>query len=218
MVYNYLTIPRGGQFFIKLSDGTQVWLNSETQLKYPVSFNEGETRQVELVYGEAYFDVSSSTENQGSKFKVINNAQNVEVLGTEFNIKAYKDEASIYTTLVEGKVVVNALNKSKILIPNEELNFNQSTNSLIVSSGVDVYKAKSWKEGIFSFRDKPLQDIMKVLSRWYDINVVFKSEDIKMQTFHGSLDKKLSIREIMAIICINNTIEYEINKNTVLLK
>ncbi|WP_291870449.1 FecR family protein [Maribacter sp.] len=218
IVYNYLTIPRGGQFFIKLSDGTQVWLNSESQLKYPESFIEGKTRQIELVYGEAYFDVSSSVDNQGSKFRVINNAQNVEVLGTEFNIKAYKDEANIYTTLVEGKVIVNALNKSKSLIPNEELNFNKSNNSLIVSSGVDVYKAISWKEGIFSFRDKPLQDIMKVLSRWYDIEVVFKSEDIKRQTFHGSLDKKLSIEEIISIICTTNNIEYELNNRTVLLK
>ena len=87
VAYNYLTIPRGGQFFVKLSDGTQVWLNSESQLKYPVIFNEGETRKVELVYGEAYFDVSPSSEHEGSKFKVFNQSQEIEVLGTEFNVR-----------------------------------------------------------------------------------------------------------------------------------
>jgi hypothetical protein len=218
VVYNYLTIPRGGEFFIKLSDGTQVWLNSESQLKYPVSFVEGEPRQVELVYGEAYFDVSPSIENQGSKFKVVNNAQDVEVLGTEFNIKAYKDEVNIYTTLVEGKVIVSALNKTKTLIPNEQLNLNRSNNSIIVLSGVDVFREISWKEGVFSFRDKSLKDIMKVLSRWYDIKVVFNNKDIEKQTFHGSLDKKLSIEKILSIISTTNNIGYEINDNTVLLK
>jgi hypothetical protein len=218
VVYNYLTIPRGGEFFIKLSDGTQVWLNSESQLKYPVSFVEGEPRQVELVYGEAYFDVSPSIENQGSKFKVVNNAQDVEVLGTEFNIKAYKDEVNIYTTLVEGKVIVSALNKTKTLIPNEQLNLNRSNNSIIVLSGVDVFREISWKEGVFSFRDKSLKDIMKVLSRWYDIKVVFNNKDIEKQTFHGSLDKKLSIEKILSIISTTNNIWYEINDNTVLLK
>ncbi|HEX9826742.1 MAG TPA: FecR family protein, partial [Flavobacteriaceae bacterium] len=104
---NTLTIPRGGQFFITLADGTKVWLNSETQIKYPVSFVKGQSRQVELVYGEAYFDVSPSTAHGGSNFKVFNNNQEVEVLGTEFNIKAYKDEINIFTTLVEGKVAVS---------------------------------------------------------------------------------------------------------------
>ncbi len=102
IVYNYLTIPRGGQFHVKLSDGTEVWLNSESQLKYPVTFIDGSTREVELVYGEAYFDVSPSTEHNGSRFKVINQNQKIEVLGTEFNIKAYKKE-DVLTTLVEGK-------------------------------------------------------------------------------------------------------------------
>ena len=111
ITYNYLTTPSGGQFFVKLSDGTQVWLNSESRLKYPVTFLDGEIRQVELVYGEAYFDVSPSTAHKGLKFKVINQAQEVEVLGTEFNIKAYKDESNIFTTLIEGKVAVSILNK-----------------------------------------------------------------------------------------------------------
>ncbi len=220
IAYNYLTIPRGGQFFIKLSDGTQVWLNSETQLKFPVNFIEGETRQVELVYGEAYFDVSSSTLHKGSKFKVLNQSQEVEVLGTEFNIKAYKEETNVYTTLVEGRVSVSALNKIKILEPNEQLNLNQANNTM-VSSTVDIYRVVSWKEGVFSFKNKPLKDIMKVLSRWYDVKAVFSNESLETITFNGSLDKKLSIEEILDIIIgsTNSTsISYEINNKTILLK
>jgi len=122
--YNYLTIPRGGQFFIKLSDGSQVWLNSESQLKYPVNFRSGKTRKIELVYGEAYFDVSPSTNHNGSKFIVLNKSQEIEVIGTEFNLKAYKDEFNIYTTLVEGEVLVSTQTTSKILKPTQQSNFN----------------------------------------------------------------------------------------------
>src|SRR5690606_24930608 len=105
VVYNFLTVPRGGQFHVVLSDGTEVWLNSESQLKYPVNFKKGQTRQVELVYGEGYFVVSPSSDHGGTKFVVFNQFQEIEVLGTEFNIKAYKEEENIYTTLVEGKVI-----------------------------------------------------------------------------------------------------------------
>lgn len=90
VVYNYITTPRGGQYHVTLSDGTEVWLNSESKLKYPISFTEGKTREVKLVYGEAYFDVSPSTQHKGSIFKVLSDNQEIEVLGTEFNIKAYK--------------------------------------------------------------------------------------------------------------------------------
>jgi transmembrane sensor len=167
--YNYLTIPRGGQFFVKLSDGTQVWLNSESQLKYPVNFIEGETRKVELVYGEAYFDVSPSTNHKGAKFKVINNAQEVEVLGTEFNIKAYKDEANIYTTLVEGKVAISTPNLKQLLIPNQQSFVDTLKDTLSVIK-VDVKGEISWKDGVFSFVDKPLIDIRtKVLRKFYQL-------------------------------------------------
>ena len=138
LVYNYLTIPRGGEFFIKLSDGTEVWLNSESQLKYPVMFREGETRQVELVYGEAYFNVSPSIKNKGAKFIVLNKNQEVEVLGTEFNIKAYKEEVNIYTALVEGKVTVRNSVSKEFLLPNQQsiININNSTISICE---VDIY-------------------------------------------------------------------------------
>ncbi|AXP80760.1 fec operon regulator FecR [Mariniflexile rhizosphaerae] len=218
IAYNYLTIPRGGQFFIELSDGTKIWLNSETQLKYPVSFIKGETRNVELVYGEAYFDVSPSVNHKGSKFKVINQNQVVEVLGTAFNIKAYKDETNIYTTLAEGKVELDFNGKKQKLSPTQQSNFNLNTNALLVVN-VDVYNEVSWRQGVFSFENKPLKEIMKVLSRWYNMNVVFINEEIGNEAFTGVLGKDQNIEDILATIknfgIINN---YYIKNKTITLK
>ena len=218
LVYNYLTIPRGGQFQMTLSDGTRVWLNSETQLKYPVSFTDGESRQVELVYGEAYFDVSPSNEHKGSDFKVYHSQQEVRVLGTQFNIKAYKDETHVYTTLVEGKVVVNYQGKTQSLSPGLQSDLNSLTNRLSVSA-VNVYNEVSWKEGIFSFHRKSLKDIMTVLSRWYDMDVTFVDLDLGNVGFNGVLTKDQKIEDILDNIKSFGVIKtYEINDKKVILK
>ncbi|WP_445747749.1 FecR family protein [Polaribacter sp.] len=218
IAYNYLTVPRGGQFFIKLSDGTQVWLNSESQLKYPVSFIDGELRKVELVYGEAYFNVSPSTQHKGSKFSVINKSQEITVLGTEFNVKAYKDESAIYTTLVEGSVAVAFDKNNQKLLPNQQLKLNISNNSSSIKT-IDVEDEISWKNGIFSFRKKSLEDIMKVLSRWYDLDVKFENNALKNAGFNGIIGKDQKIEEILEIIKNYGILkEYEIKEKTVILK
>lgn len=216
--YNYLTIPRGGQFAITLSDDTQVWLNSESQLKYPTAFIEGATREVELVYGEAYFDVSPGTDHNGAKFKVLSSYQEVEVLGTEFNVKAYKDETNTYTTLVEGKVAVSSEKGKQDLSPNQQSILNMDAKTFTVET-VDVYNEISWKEGIFSFEGKSLEEIMKVLSRWYDMEVVLENDAVRNVEFNGSLGKDQSIEEILNIIKNFKVIRaYEINNRTVILK
>lgn len=218
IAYNYLTIPRGGQFFIKLSDGTEVWLNSESQLKYPVAFVNGEIREVELVYGEAYFDVSPSAKHKGSKFRVMNKSQEVEVLGTEFNIKAYQNENSVFTTLVEGKVAVNTFDKKQQLLPNQQLYLNIKTNTSTIKI-VDVNDEISWKDGVFSFKRKSLEDIMNVLSRWYDLDVQFINPEIKNAGFNGIIDKNQKIEDILETIKNYGVLkEYEIKNKTVILK
>lgn len=220
IAYNYLTIPRGGQFQLTLSDGTEVWLNSESQLKYPVNFVDGQTRQVELVYGEAYFDVTPSADNNGRAFKVFNQSQEVEVLGTEFNIKAYKDENHIYTTLVEGKVAVNNKNLNTILKPNQQSNLDITNNKISVST-IDTKMEISWKDGIFRFKEMPLRDIIKVLSRWYDFNVVFENVALKNDntTFKGVLEKGQNVKTILLAMKNSKTInDYEINNKTITLK
>ena len=214
---NILTIPRGGQFFVILADGTKIWVNSETQLKYPVTFTKNKTREVELVYGEAYFEVSPSSEHNGSNFIVHTEGQEVEVLGTEFNIKAYKTEDQITTTLVEGKVLVENGRNAENLAPGQQSQLNRSSQELTTSS-VDVFDEVSWKRGFFSFKKRSLEDIMKVLSRWYDVDVVFQNEEMKELTFNGIFRRTQNIDEILNIMRNTNEVNYEINKKTITMK
>ncbi|MDD7886254.1 FecR family protein [Flavivirga sp. 57AJ16] len=216
--YNTLTIPRGGQFQVTLSDGTNVWLNSETQLKYPVSFTDGLSRQVELVYGEAYFDVSPSTGHKGSDFKVYHNQQEVKVLGTEFNIKAYNNEANIYTTLVEGKVEINTQLGNNTLSPGEQSVYNAVNNTIKVTS-VEIRPETAWKEGVYIFKDKGLKNIMQTLSRWYDMDVVFENKELEDIKFIGSLYKNQKIVDVLNDIKSFGVIKnYNIHNKTITLE
>ena len=220
IAYNYLTIPRGGEFFIELSDGTQIWLNSESQLKYPVTFINGETRQVELMYGEAYFEVSPSTRHNGSNFKVLNNAQEVEVLGTKFNIKANIDETHIYTTLVEGKVAINTTTVKQILAQNEQSKLDVVSHKINVAE-VDVNGVIAWIKGDFAFQNESLLEIMKVLSRWYDVDFEFQNKSLEDMKFVGEISKYQNLEDILLLIKNTKDInDYEIKnkKNIVKIK
>jgi ferric-dicitrate binding protein FerR (iron transport regulator) len=218
LVYNQLTIPRGGQYVVELSDGTKVWLNSESQLKYPVNFIKGQSRQVELAYGEAYFDVSPSSKHKGAKFKVFNQFQEIDVLGTEFNIKAYKGESNVYTTLVEGKISVSIDNRNLGLKPNQQLDLDINNNTSAIKT-VDVYNEVSWKDGVFSFENKTLEEVMKVFSRWYDIEIVFKNNSIKNEEFIGILRKNKRLETILKTFKNYGVIKnYEIEDEKVVLE
>ena len=218
LVYNYITVPRGGQFSVKLSDGTQVWLNSDSQLKFPVAFSDGDTRVVELIYGEAYFDVSPSVNHNGSKFKVKNQNQEIEVLGTEFNLRAFKDEKYVFTTLVEGEIVLdNGVSKQK-LTPNDQSTLDKESNNMNISK-VDVSYEVSWKYGAFSFKDKPLTEIVKIISRWYDIDIVILNKEIENKTFRGVLRKDQNLEALLTIIKNLSVINYyEKNGKQIILK
>jgi ferric-dicitrate binding protein FerR (iron transport regulator) len=217
IAYNYLTTPRGGQFQVTLEDGTRLWLNSDSKIKYPKQFTKGSPREIELVYGEAYFEVSPSSGHNGSSFKVISNQHEVEVLGTEFNLRAYKDEPNIYTTLIEGKVVVRNGVTFETLKPNEQTAVNVQ-NSTISMAIVDVYNVISWRNGIFSFKEKPLDEIMKTLSRWYDIDIIFKNPIVEKMKFNGVLSKNQKLETILSIIKATNNIDYEIKKSHITIK
>ena len=217
IAYNFLTIPRGGQFFVKLPDNTKVWLNSESKLKYPIHFIEGEARKVELIYGEAYFDVSSSTDHNGAKFKVKTRTQDLTVLGTQFNIKSYLDQEDITTTLVEGNIeITNGVN-TKLLKPNQQSHINLK-NEIIEIHNIDVYDAISWKNGFFNFKNMYLSDIMKVLSRWYNIEVVFEDIELKNGRYGGAFSRNQSLEEILEIIHETNDIVFKIDDNKVIIK
>ena len=199
-VYNYLTIPRGGQFFLKLADGTRVWLNSESKLKYPVTFPKGGDREVELVYGEAYFEVSHGPgQDDGTSFKVRTKTQNLEVLGTEFNVRAYKGKERIYTTLIKGRVTVGNGIRSLTLVPSERSVLHISDEKLYARH-VDVAEEVAWRHGYFLFDRMPLAEIMERLSRWYDFEPRFEDSSKKKITFSGRLDRSGDINELLGYI------------------
>lgn len=217
IAYNYLTIPRGGQFFVELCDGTRVWLNSESKLKYPVSFPKGQDRVVELVYGEAYFEVSPSIDHNGSRFSVIGRDQTIEVLGTKFNIKAYKDEDITYSTLVEGKVLVDSGIESKELRPGQQSKI--SNDGTIDVAQVKVFDIISWKEEVFSFNGASLSEISKVLTRWYDVDIIFEDKKLEQTRFIGIFRKSQNLEQIFKIIENTHFINaYEIKGDSIIIK
>lgn len=218
IAFNYLTVPRGGQFSIQLADGTKVWLNSDSKLKYPQSFIAGQTRKVELVYGEAYFDVSPSTAHKGATFNVLSKSQNIEVLGTEFNVKAYEDEEFLYTTLVEGKVELQKEGFTSFLTPGYQSITGKNNNDNFTIKTVDVNSEISWRKGLFSFKRESLKDIMKTLSRWYNVDVFIVNKELEDIEFKGVFSKNQNIEEILTLIKNTNFINnFTINEKTVLI-
>ena len=217
---NFLTVPRGGQFSLNLEDGTKVLLNSDSKIKYPVKFIKGKNRQVELLYGEAFFDVSSSQNNDGSEFIVSTKTQKINVLGTKFNIKAYKEDNIITTTLVEGKVKVENGRNQILLSANQQSKVDSNSPDISVSE-VDVSQQTSWINGLFSFNDTSLEDIMHTLSRWYDSEFIFKSANQKNFIFSGILERTKSIEDILLIIektSSSNEINFEVNNKTIIIE
>ena len=195
--YNTLKIPRGGEFFLLLSDSTRVWLNSETILRYPVQFF-GDERKVELI-GEAFFEVK---ENKEKPFIVVSNEQIVEVLGTSFNISSYKEDSIIYTTLVNGKVEVYLKDNPEIkqsLSPNYQSTLLKK-EGLISQRKVDTYQYIAWKEGRFVFEYQTLGEIAKVLERWYNVDFVFANAELKDIPFSGEFLRYGDIEKIYEII------------------
>lgn len=215
--YNYLTVPRGGEFFLRLSDGTQVWLNSESKLKYPTAFANGEERKIELLYGEAYFDVSKSEFHDGASFHVKTRTQNVYVLGTEFNIKAYDGENAILTTLVEGSVAVANDFSHKTLKPGQQSELRIENDQITIAE-VDIDKQIAWKKGLFVFEDEPLEIIMTRLGRWYNFEISFQNNSKRNQKFSGKLRKRNTISDLLTKIEGTGDVSFQVEGNTIIVE
>jgi len=172
IVYNLLTTPRAGQFQVVLPDGTKVWLNNASSLRYPTSFSTP-TREVELT-GEAYFEVAK---NVSKPFLVkLPDGAAVRVLGTSFNVMAYTDEPEIRTTLLQGSVKIKKGTQSITLLPGQQV---QLGTQLRVIKNVDVEESIAWKNGLFEFHDADIETVMRSIARWYDIQVSFKEDKSK---------------------------------------
>ncbi len=216
--FNYLTIPRGGQFFLRLSDGTKVWINSDSRLKYPTNFLEGKTREVELVYGEAYFEVSPSSDNGGASFEVLTREQKVNVLGTEFNIRAYKNRSEVITTLAGGIVVVEKDGIKKSLRPNQQSIVNDKSNQIDIKEA-DASLMTSWVTGLFIFEEESLDKMLEDLSRWYDVEVFFKSQELKEIPFTGVLERTKSLNDLLKAIEVisDGAVKFELKSNVLIV-
>lgn len=213
--YNTLKVPRGGEYYLVLADGTKVWLNSESTLRYPVKFL-GDERRIELT-GEAYFEV---TKNRHKPFRVVSGKQIVTVLGTHFNISAYPEDSVTCTTLVEGHVNVQLKddpNVQQSLVPNEQSIVSRTDNQ-IKKWVVDPARYIAWKNGRFIFKDEQLDDMMNTLSRWYDVHVVFSNQRAKQIQFTGNLERYSDFSEILDLIEKTDEVKFSIKDNLVTVK
>ncbi len=195
VLFNTVTTPRGGQYQLLLADGSRVWLNSASSIRFPVSFN-GNERRVE-VSGEAYFEVAK---DPSMPFIVdVAGKNEIEVLGTHFNINSYEDGGSIKTTLLEGSVKVTSFKtgESKLITPGQQAQLN--TNGEIAISKADLDKVMAWKNGYFNFDGAGTRTVMQFVSRWYDVDVVYEGE-IPQREFGGDIEKNLKLSQLLKIL------------------
>jgi transmembrane sensor len=204
---NTITTPRGGQYTVVLPDGSKVWLNAASSLKFPVAFT-GPERNVELT-GEAYFEVAK---NKQKPFKVSVNGATVEVLGTHFNIMAYSDEAKLRTTLLEGSVKISKGDKDGLLKPGMQADIDKQNNIKITEA--DTEQAMAWKNGYFKFSRDNIQTIMRQLSRWYDIDVVYDGS-IPNDEFVGKIRRNANVSEVLRVLELNNVHFKIVNKKII---
>lgn len=209
--YHTITIPRGGQYQLVLSDGTKVWLNSASTLRYPVSFTKNE-RMVQLT-GEAYFEVAK---DKTKPFRVNVNDLDVKVLGTHFNIMAYKDENAIKTTLLEGSVQLTAHDKKVMLKPGEQGRLGYGSETIDVTA-VDTDEAVAWKEGYFVFDNEDIHTIMKRISRWYDVEVVFPP-NFKRANFGGTVSRFKDVAQVLKSLELTGSVHFEIKERRIIVK
>ena len=192
VAFHTLEIPVAADYRLRLSDGTIVYLNSETTLKYPEVFG-GKERKVYLE-GEAYFEVAKDPQHP---FRVMVNDMEIEVLGTHFNVNAYPGQKGVATTLAEGKVRVKTSGQEVVLIPGQQA---MATPGGLEVHEVDVQEFLSWKDGLFIFRRMSLAEIMVQVYRWYGIKAEFADESLRELTFTGVINKNLSAEDLFRVI------------------
>lgn len=207
--FNMLSTPTGGQYNIVLADGTKVFLNAVSSIKYPTQFN-GDQRIVELE-GEAYFEVAK---NKNKPFLVKSDNQTIEVLGTHFNVHAYNNESVVKTTLLEGSVAVSYKNQKTVLKPGQQSNTSNNFNKIVVKE-VDTEEAIAWKNGRFKFDNADLKSVMKQLERWYGIKVEYRG-DVSDVRFNGGTFRNKNLSEVLKVLELSN-IKFKVEGKTVIV-
>ena len=211
LIYNQIVIPRGGEYSLVLADGTRVWLNSESSLRYPVQF-AGNSRKVELT-GEAYFEV---THNPHKPFIIKSYDTEVKVLGTSFNVSSYEDEEYIATTLVEGSVEVSCLGNKELLVPGYQAVVKRGDNRFNINQvNTDLYT--SWKDGVFRFKNQSLEEICHQLSRWYNVEFFFTDHKYRELRFTGAAKKDKPLDFALGLIEKMADVQFAIKNDKIII-
>jgi len=210
--FNTLITPRGGEYSITLSDGTEVFLNADSKLIYPVVFSQ-KSRKV-ILEGEAYFKVAHSSTQP---FIVNTNNVDLTVYGTIFNVSSYANDPIIHTTLVEGSVGLSIKNKAETIIaPGEQWQYNKKTEE-ITTNTVDTEQFIAWTKGRFMFENEPIENILTKMARWYNFKFAFKDSSIKDQRFSLSLNRDEDVSKILHLFSAASSIKFSIQKDTILV-
>lgn len=209
---NKLYVPRRGEYNLTLSDGTRVFLNSDSRLIYPVAFGK-EKREV-ILQGEGYFDVAKDITRP---FLVRTEDMAVRVLGTSFNLKCYPGDTRVEATLVHGSVEVVGGEREILLVPGEQACLNRESGKM-EKARVNTALYTSWKDGLFIFERERLEDILTILSRWYDVVIFYQRANVKDELFTGDLKKYDNIEEHLKMLEMTTNVHFEINENTIIVK
>nr|WP_262909520.1 FecR family protein [Niabella pedocola] len=196
--YNTVTTPRGGQYQLTLEDGSKVWLNAASSIRFPTTF-QGKERKIEIS-GEAYFEIAKDA---ARPFKVAFETpagmkSEVTVLGTHFNIMSYNDEKAAKTTLLEGSVSISSNGNTAILTPAQQAS-QTDRNGITVASNIDVNEAVAWKNGFFEFHATGLQEVMRQIGRWYDVEISYEGK-IPERNFGGKISRQNNAAEVLKIL------------------
>lgn len=212
VLYNTITTPRGGQYQLVLADGTKVWLNAASSLRFPTAF-VGKERKVELT-GEGYFEV---THDAAKPFIVTKGQTEVTVLGTHFNINAYEDEPSLKVTLAEGRVMVEKGSRSQLLLPGQQAIVSDQNASIDINKDIDVDHAISWKNGLFDFDDDPLPVVMRQLARWYDADVSY-SGAVPEGHYTGAIRRQANLSEVLKMLELAGGVHFSIQGRQIIVE
>lgn len=210
-IYNVITTPMGGTYKLTLSDGSRVWLNAGSSLRYPVAFL-GNHRQVELK-GEAYFEVIHHSKRP---FRVKVGDMTLVDLGTHFNIKAYNNEPCIQTTLLEGAVKLMYGQQTARLRPGQQATL-ESKKSRFVITEVDTTVAVAWKNGLFRFHHTSIEGIMQELERWYDVQVTYKGGDLRNMSFSGVMSRYSDVEQVLKRISLTGAVNFKIEGRQIIV-
>jgi len=207
IVYNTLATPRGGQYQLVLPDGSRVWLNAASSIRYPTAFT-GNERKVEIT-GEAYFEVAPVRLRSGQKmpFIVQEGGMSVQVLGTHFNVNGYEDEDAVRTTLLEGSVKVSKDDVYVLLKPGEQTSLSHSSN-LSQPIPVQTDEVMAWKNGQFAFRDATIESIMRQAARWYDVDVVYDATITKH--FIANIPRSVPLSELLKVLELTDQVHFKV--------